>query len=268
MTGHVLVIEDSQVNLDLMRYLLEAHGYRVSAAGDGRAGIEAARKESPDLILCDIQMPHMDGYDVARFLKQDAVLGAIPLIAVTALAMVGDREKILAAGFDGYCAKPIDPEVFLEQLEPFLGVASRQSPRQGEERAAPSPASQDPLVLVVDNLQMNLELATSLLSGSGYRTVTARSVTEALTQMVQTPPDLILSDVNMHQGSGFDLLATVRSDNRWRELPFVFITSSSLSRRFRQESLDRGADELLFRPLENHELLAALKNCLRKGREV
>ncbi|GAB3286331.1 response regulator [Parahaliea aestuarii] len=267
MTGRVLVIEDSEVNLELVRYLLEAHGYRVHAAGDGRAGIEAARRELPDLILCDIQMPHMDGYAVARQLKQIEELKDIPLIAVTALAMVGDREKILAAGFDDYCAKPIDPEGLLAQLEPFLGAA-KQSSSKREGRTAPEPGDDAPLVLVVDNLQMNLELATSLLSGSGYRTATASCVTEALTQLVNNPPDLILSDVNMHQGTGFDLLATVRNDSRWRELPFVFITSSSLSRRFRQEGLDRGADEVLFRPLENHDLLAALESCLRRGRDA
>jgi two-component system cell cycle response regulator len=116
----ILVIEDNPANLELLTLLLEAFHYVVLTAGGGAEGIETVRREKLDLIICDVQMPGVDGYEVARQLKRDPMLHRIPLVAVTALAMVGDREKVLAAGFDGYIDKPIIPEKFVKQVESFM----------------------------------------------------------------------------------------------------------------------------------------------------
>ena len=120
MPKRILVIEDNPVNLELMTDLLEAFGFTVLAARDGAQGIALVRQEKLDLIICDVQMPGMDGYEVASYLKRDPMLRRIPLVAVTALAMVGDREKVLVAGFDGYIDKPISPELFKQQVEGFM----------------------------------------------------------------------------------------------------------------------------------------------------
>src|SRR5467141_2182375 len=120
MPARILIIEDNQANLDLMSYLLEAFGHTLLTVADGEAGLESAHRERPDLIICDVQLPGTDGYEVARRLKSDAASRAIPLVAVTALAMVGDRERLLTSGFDGYLAKPIDPEGFVHQIDTFL----------------------------------------------------------------------------------------------------------------------------------------------------
>jgi len=120
MGGRLLVIEDNPQNLELMSYLLRAFGHTVLAARNGAEGIEMARREMLDLIICDIHLPGVDGYEVAQHLKRHPVLRQIPLVAVTALAMVGDRDKVLAAGFDGYIDKPIIPEEFVTQIEAFM----------------------------------------------------------------------------------------------------------------------------------------------------
>lgn len=120
----ILVIEDNLDNLELMTYLLQAFGHRTITAQDGASGLELARHEALDLIICDVHLPKVDGYEVAHRLKNDPRLRRIPLLAVTALAMVGDRDKLLAAGFDGYLAKPIDPEVFVRQVEGYLQAAN------------------------------------------------------------------------------------------------------------------------------------------------
>ena len=120
MSARILLIEDNATNLDLMNYLLHALGYDVECAIDGHSGLEAAQKGNYDLILTDMLMPDLDGYELARRVKADQRLKAIPLVAVTALAMAGDRDKILAAGFDGYISKPIDPQKFSAQIQPFL----------------------------------------------------------------------------------------------------------------------------------------------------
>lgn len=117
----ILVIEDNPDNLELMTYLLRAFGHTVTAAQDGAEGLSAVAADTPpDVIVCDVHLPKVDGYEVARQLKADPRLQRIPLLAVTALAMVGDRDKVLAAGFDGYLAKPIDPQVFVRQVEGYL----------------------------------------------------------------------------------------------------------------------------------------------------
>jgi len=107
--ARVLVIEDNPAYLELMVYLLKAFGHTPLTTRDGRSGLEAARRERPDLVLCDIQLPDMDGYEIVRQIRADPALSGLPLVAVTALAMVGDRAKALAAGFQGYIAKPLAP---------------------------------------------------------------------------------------------------------------------------------------------------------------
>ena len=115
----VLLIEDNEQNRYLATFLLEQRGYRVVAAMDGASGIEAATRVAPDIILLDIQLPAMDGYAVARALRAMDALRDTPIVAVTSYAMVGDREKCLAAGCNGYIEKPIDPEHFVAQIESY-----------------------------------------------------------------------------------------------------------------------------------------------------
>jgi CheY-like chemotaxis protein len=120
MKPKVLLIEDNEQNRYLATFLLERHGYEVVPASDGPAGIELAKTVKPALILLDIQLPLMDGYAVARRLRSDPSLRDIPIIAVTSYAMVGDREKALAAGCNGYLEKPINPDTFVTEFERFL----------------------------------------------------------------------------------------------------------------------------------------------------
>ena len=116
----ILVIEDDRASRELLHYLLSEHGYRVLCADRGDEGLDLARQARPDLILCDIQLPGIDGYGIAALLKADADTARIPLIALTALAMVGDCDRVLAAGFDAYASKPIDPSVFVARVEHWL----------------------------------------------------------------------------------------------------------------------------------------------------
>jgi len=115
----VLAIEDNAVNMKLLRYLLRSRDHTVLIAAAGLTGVELALSEQPDLILCDVHLPDILGTEVARRLKADPRTRHIPVVAVTARAMVGDRESILSAGFDGYISKPIEPESFVQTIEGF-----------------------------------------------------------------------------------------------------------------------------------------------------
>jgi two-component system, cell cycle response regulator DivK len=126
MKGCVLLIEDNEQNRYLVSFLLERHGYQVRCAVDGASGIEAARTFVPSLILLDIQLPKMDGYAVARALRQNEALRDTPIVAVTSYAMPGDREKALAAGCTGYIEKPINPETFVSELEQVTSRAAER----------------------------------------------------------------------------------------------------------------------------------------------
>lgn len=116
----ILVIEDNEQNLYLVTFILDRGGYTVIQARDGREGIELAVSVQPILILLDIQLPLMDGYTVARELRSNSGIASVPIVAVTSYAMLGDREKILAAGCSGYIEKPINPDTFIEQIETYL----------------------------------------------------------------------------------------------------------------------------------------------------
>jgi two-component system cell cycle response regulator DivK len=123
MKARILLIEDNEQNRYMTTFLLEQNGFQVVCAPDGPAGIHLAAGEAFDLILLDIQLPGMDGYAVARELRRNPDLQAVPIVAVTSYAMVGDREMVLAAGCDGYLEKPINPDNFVAEISSYLPVS-------------------------------------------------------------------------------------------------------------------------------------------------
>jgi two-component system cell cycle response regulator len=269
MTARVLIIEDNPPNLELMRYLLTAFGHTVTSSTDGEGGIAAARREAPDIIICDVQLPGMSGIDVASALKKDSKLMRIPLVAVTAFAMLGDDERLLKAGFDGYISKPIDPVQFTAQMDAFLPPDKRSMPRTAELQTSASLAAaprNGSTILVVDNVQANLDFASSMLEPLGYRVVTATSMDEALGHARQLLPDLIISDVCMPGGDGYDLIAEVKKDPRLKAIPFIFVTSTAIDAPARQKGLGLGAAKYLVRPIEPRKFLAEIEACLDRKR--
>lgn len=118
--ARILIIEDNPANLELVRYLLEHAGHRVHGAVDGLDGIAAVAATTPDLVICDLQLPLLDGYGVLRELRARPEHKGLTVIALTAFSMPGDRKNVLQAGFDGYMSKPIEPETFVESIEAFL----------------------------------------------------------------------------------------------------------------------------------------------------
>lgn len=125
--ARILLIEDNRTNLELLTYLLKSFGHTCIEALDGEEGLRKAAAEKPDLIICDIQLPLLDGYGVARELKSNQSLSPIPVVAVSSYAMVGEREKALAVGFDKFISKPIEPETFVQEIEHCLNLISRKT---------------------------------------------------------------------------------------------------------------------------------------------
>ena len=120
MTKRILIIEDQDDNRTIMRDLLNTAGYRLIEAVDGEEGVKLAQSERPDLILMDIQLPILDGYEATRRIRASAELKSIPIIAVTSYALRGDDAKARAAGCDSYVAKPFSPRELLAKVREFL----------------------------------------------------------------------------------------------------------------------------------------------------
>ena len=121
MERKALLVEDNENNRYLLTLLLQAADVAVVVAESGHSALEIARREQPDFVILDIQMPEMDGYEIAARLKADAELAKIPIIGVSSFAMPGDREKAIRMGFAGYIEKPVDPEHFAETVLGILG---------------------------------------------------------------------------------------------------------------------------------------------------
>jgi two-component system cell cycle response regulator len=270
MSARILIIEDNPANLELMRYLLHAFGHEVVAAMDGGLGIATAERAAPDLVICDVQLPDMGGPDVVQRLKGNPRLDRIPVIAVTALAMTGDREKLLAAGFDGYLSKPIDPTGFVGEVEAFLPEPLRSQPRPPSLDigiASVRHPANDRTLLVVDDNAANLAFASDLLAHMGYTVVTAQGVDEALALARRIRPDLIMSDVCMPASSGYDLIARVKGEPSLMSIPFILLTSTATQQADRKKGMALGAANFIVRPIEPRQLLQHIEAALR-SREV
>jgi two-component system cell cycle response regulator len=269
MPARLLVVEDNDANLELMRYLLHAFGYETSAARDGRAGLRRVIEDRPDLVICDVQLPGLDGFELIGEARRALGGRHVPFVAVTAFARSADRERLLAAGFDGYLSKPIEPETFVQAIAAFLPADRRTLALPGGSQAGaaavvtPGPPLRARL-LVVDDVPENAEVVRSLMEPFGHSVVVAAGVAEALARLPEVP-DLVLCDLHLSDGSGYDVLSAVRADDRLRLIPFVFLSSTGRAEAHRERALAAGARRFLVRPIESADLLSELTHCLEEG---
>ena len=265
MAPQVLIVDDNPTNRELMLYLLKAFGYEAVGAADGLAGLDAARAGRFDLILVDMLMPGIDGYEFARRCQADESLRYIPLIAVTALAMAGDRGHVLAAGLDGYLSKPIDPPSFASTIERFLTQrqrVERRAPADVSGHVSPEVKQSGNVVLAVDDAPENLDYVRAALAPFGYRVVDANSVDEAILLLERTQPAIVLCDLHMPGRDGFDLLEYIKANS---SIPFVFVSSTGWEPGARRRGLDLGASKFLKRPIEAERLRNEIEEVLLRG---
>lgn len=267
MPARILIAEDNSQNAELMAYLLQAFGHRICTAADGQACLDWLARESFDLLLLDLQMPILDGYQVLARVKAEPAWQDMPVLAVTALAMLGQREQALRAGFDGYIPKPIEPEKFLALIDDFLPAALHSRPPEPEPAAERSPlpdtAAERSLILLVDDLPDNLELLRTLLENQGYRVITADSVQSALS-LARQLPDLVLTDLQLRdEDSGFQLVEAIKTEPSLAALPVLVLSSVSWDLELqRRQARSLGARDLISRPLEPAELLREIQRAL------
>ncbi len=260
--ARILVIDDNAANLALMVYLLKAVGYDVSSATDGLQGLVSATAAKFDLVLCDILMPGIDGFEFARRFRDDPSNSGCKLVAVTALAMVGDKERVLAAGFDAYIAKPIEPEQFITQISEYLSIPGATTEMLPLQTLQPEPPLEGPVVLAVDDVPVNIDVIRGSLEPFGFRIVSAHNAVEAIELCAKIKPDVILCDLHMPHGDGFSLVSQIKSSTELASIPFLFISSTTWHSSEKERALKMGALKFLHRPIEPKQLLVEIKNAL------
>jgi diguanylate cyclase (GGDEF)-like protein/PAS domain S-box-containing protein len=252
-SARILIIEDNPTNMELMVYLLTAFGYTPIAAYDGEEGVAAAIREQPDLIVCDVHLPKMDGYGVVAAIRGEPSLRAVPMLAVTALAMVGDREKLLGAGFDGYIGKPIEPDTFVSQLEAYLPVTATPV----------SPSDADPAtILIVDDHVLNREFLRTLLGYGGHRLVEASNGEEALERVAEAHPDLVISDILMPNMDGHEFVTRLHANPATAEIPVIFYTATFREREAHKVAQACGVRWVLPKPSDPDVILRTVHQAL------
>src|SRR4028118_507122 len=206
--GTILIVDDIADNLRLLSTLLTRQGYEVSKALNGQMALRAARTAIPDLILLDVNMPDIDGYEVCQQLKADTQTKEIPVIFLSALDESWDKTKAFHVGGVGYVTKPFKGEEVLVRVENQLALARLRSSRQKQNLPSPSQKlDQDNAfkghILIVDDTPNNLRFLSTLLTKQGYVVGKVLSGQMALRSVRASPPDLILLDINMPEMDGW-----------------------------------------------------------------
>jgi len=250
-SARILIIEDNATNMELMVYLLRAFGYTPLSASDGEAGVEAARREQPDLIICDVHLPKLDGYGVVAALKADPATRDIPALAVTALAMVGDRERLLEAGFDNYIGKPIEPDTFVKQIESFL-TGEMSTP----------PKTDIATILIVDDHVLNREFLMTLLGYGGYRLIEAANGAEGLKMALADKPDLVISDILMPNMDGYEFVTRMHEHPDTADVPVIFYTATYREREALAVAESCGVRWVLPKPSDPDVILRTVQEAL------
>ncbi len=262
--GNILIVDDKSDNLRLLSKILTEQGYEVSKALNGQTALRAAKAVLPDLILLDINMPEMDGYEVCKRLKANEQTKEIPVIFLSALDEWWDKAKAFHAGGVGYVTKPFKSAEVLVRVENHLKLARlRSSPQrqdlqlENQDRANASKGN----ILIVDDTPDNLRLLSKMLMEQGYEVGKAINGQIALKSAQAAPPDLILLDINMPTMNGYEVCEHLKADNRTREIPIIFLSAlDDLLDKVRAFSV--GGVDYITKPFQAEEVFARVQTRL------
>jgi len=260
----ILYVEDDPKSRLIIKKVLENTGCQVYDADNGKQGVKMAKDLNPDIILMDIMLPVMDGLEATRQIRKIDAISRTPIIALTAKAMVTDKEQILAAGCDEYIPKPIDIPHFLKILSQYLDTDLSLSTSYSAPQKKPAPEKITPpkTILAVDDLPQTLIMLEKLLTGKGYRVITAPHGLSALDLLKEHDVNLIISDILMPEMDGYRFCYEVRKDEKTRSIPFIFYSSHYSNKAEIQFGENLGANGYLVRPLEISKLLTTIEDVL------
>ena len=280
-SARILVVDDERQNLDLMEAMLTSSGFDVLLAGGGEEGLRLAREQKPDLILLDLMMPGLSGFEVCARLKTDPQTGGIPVLFVTALSQISDKERALAAGGDDFLTKPYQRAELLARVEALLKVRhlNRDLDRalaylhelevtrhaQHPRKPTPSvpPAEGAGTLLVVDDELLARQLFADVLRDAGYIAHEAESGEKALEIVRRETIDVVLLDIMMPGMSGLEVLAKlgeVAPDS-----PVIIVTANPTSDNA-IAALRLGAFDFIVKGFKNEVMLTTVARAMDRRR--
>jgi two-component system cell cycle response regulator len=277
MTARILVVDDIPANVRLLEAKLMAEYFEVLTASDGPSALEAAQAQAPDLILLDVMMPGMDGFEVAGRLKADPKTRHIPIVMITALTDTSDRVRGLEAGADDFLSKPVNDvalfarvrslarlKVMMDELRVRHATTGQleiadEAPLEAEDDAA------NGHILLVESEDLLAERLTQYLSQAGHEIQRATSGAEALERSRGQGLDLLMVSLHLAGEDGLRLCSQFRSQDETRHVPILLILDEDDLEQL-AKGLELGVTDYLIRPIDQNELLARTRTQVRRRR--
>lgn len=271
--GRVLVIDDQPANVKIIAKRLSVSGYEVLTATNGMDGIRLARESAPDVILLDIMMPEMDGYEVIKRLKQEPETSGVSIVLLTSLDGTEDKVRGLDAGADDFLTKPVNQIELVARIRSLTKLKRlHEEIRKAGDLTPPLPeddgkgkTEDKKSIFIVEDDEMMLAQFKRILDNTGeYRTLTAKNASDALDILNKTIPDLILLDIMLPDMNGIELLKKIKEYHPSANIPIIII-SAIADIETKVKGIESGADDYLVKPVDRFEMLARIRANLRKS---
>lgn len=275
--ARILIAEDFPDVRNILGLLLTSSGHEIIEASDGREAIEKAISDQPDLILMDMSMPVLSGWDATRKVKADPKTAHIPVIALTAHALKGDKERAWQAGCDGFITKPIDNELLEHTIEQVLShaqdteeqtemapvdIAVQETPRRSTDKLL---NIHNQHILIIDADHDTAEFISGELRSRGYRTSVAEQREQAVSLMETDPVDLVICEIELPDASGYQITEEIKENSQIPFTPVILVTEGEIDW---ERAMKAGADDFLAKPINSSKLLVRVRSLVRLKRAV